>query len=496
MAITDDVVEIQIGDQERVQIEQYNVRLAIFEQPGTFSATIGDRGEFAALRKRFPPKSLYAVYINGRRIQVGYTDGFRKGQGTSITIHGREILSRLIDGEVSSEATFKESTYLELTKAAFVAVGLPDVQVVGDNEAHRAAVTGSRVDVTFNQSTQVNQEVIAEEGDRKVVRNTLRAKVDSRWWDFLTEQYRREGLFLWADIDGNVILSTPNADQQPLYRFYRMVGEKRSNILDGDEWDIDVSDRHTECRVYGRTASGKRGVGKFFSAFIDDEMVALLNPPGQRADGGTIKQLKTIRDSAVRSDAQASNLARREIADERRRSWQKDYTIQGHSIEFGGQKLLIAPDTVADVVDEENGIESPLYISEVEYIGETDETKTRCKVMRPQDLFFRSEEPSTNAAARKMKVQPNPDLRVIVSAIGTLQSRFRTAPGLAPAGGFVVPNDPFLETSLEGIGEGNRNPGAVNNSEAALEERRKLAREAAGAQGGIGSAFLNVLEGF
>src|SRR5690606_11768907 len=141
------------------------------------------------------------------------------------------------------------------------------------------------------------------------------------WWEILVEQYRREGLFLWADVDGNVILSTPNADQVPLYRFYRMVSEKRSSILDGDDFTIDVSDRHSQCRVYGRTSGGKHGVGKFYASFIDDEMVALLNPPADRANGGKVKQLKTIRDSAVRSDAQAKNLARRTIADERRKGW-------------------------------------------------------------------------------------------------------------------------------------------------------------------------------
>src|SRR5690606_6442861 len=188
--------------------------------------------------------------------------------------------------------------------------------------------------------------------------------------------------------------------------------------------------------------------GKFYASFIDDEMVALLNPPADRANGGKVKQLKTIRDSAVRSDAQAKNLARRTIADERRKGWQLSYSLKGHSIEFGGHKLLIAPDTVADVVDEENGIESPLYIASVEYKGDDDSTTTVCKMMRPQDLFFRTEEDSTNAAARKMKQPPKLDTRVIVAGIGTIQSRLRTAPGLPGLStGAVLPNDPFAGTA-------------------------------------------------
>jgi prophage tail gpP-like protein len=491
MAVKDDLVEIQLGDSERIPVQSYNVKLGVFEQPGTFSATLGDRGEFKALAKSFPPRSFYAVHINGRRVQVGYTDGFSKGSGTEITVQGREILSKLIDSEVSSEKTFKDTTYLDLTKQALVEVGLPEVQVIGDNEAHRKAVTGHTLQVSLRHATEEEQEVISEETDRKVVRNTLRAKVDSTWWAFLVEQYRREGLFLWADVDGNVILSTPNADQVPLYRFYRMIGEHQSNILE-DDWSIDVSNRHSECRVYGRTAKGKHGVGKFYASFIDDEMVALLNPEGHRSDGGKIKQLKTIRDSAVRSDAQAINLARREIADERRNSWKLSYTLQGHSIESGGNKLLIAPDTVADVVDEENGIESALYIASVEYAGDDETgTVTKCMMMRPQDLFFRSEEPSTNAAARKLKRPPDPDLRVIVSGIGTIQSRLRTAPGLGS--GPVLSNDPFAGTVLEGTGDTSQ-----PTEEEARAERAKLLQESsrAKAQGGIGGAFLRGIAGF
>jgi prophage tail gpP-like protein len=496
MATTDDVVQIQIGDEFPVRVQEYNVKLSVFEQPGTFSATIGDRGSFKSLAKRFPCKSPYAVYINGRRVQVGYTDQFSKNGGASIVVTGRGIISRLIDSEVSSEKTFKETTYLDLTKQALAEVGLGDVKVSSSNFANRLAVTGSKNDRTFRQAAERNETTIAEEGGKKIVRNTLRAKVDSKWWDFLVEQYRREGLFLWEDTNGDMVLSTPDIDQAPRYRFYRMIGEGRSNILDDDEYSIDVSDRHTECRVYGRTASGKKGVGKFFSAFIDDEMVALLNAPGSRADGGKIKQLKTIRDAAVRSDAQAANLARREISDERRRSWTLNYSIQGHSIEFDGERLLLAPDTIADVVDEENGLESVFWLASVEYVGELESTTTKIQLMRTQDLFFGAEVPSTNAAAKKMKRQPNPDTRVIVNGIATLNSRFRTAPGLDPGGAFVLPNDPFFETSLQGVGEENRNAGAVNNSEAALEERRKLAREATQAQGGIGAAFTGLIEGF
>jgi len=255
--------------------------------------------------------------------------------------------------------------------------------------------------------------------------------------------------------------------------------------------------------VYGRTASGKHGVGKFFASFIDDEMVALLNPPGDRSNGGKVKQLKTIRDSAVRSDAQAMNLARREIADERRRSWQLKYTLKGHSIEFGGHKLLLAPDTIADVVDEENGIESALYIAGVEYAGDEDGTTTECTMMRPQDLFFRSEEKSTNAAARKLKRKPSLDTRVIVNGIGTIQSRLRTAPGLGT--GPVLPNDPFAETVLAGTGAQDTaqvNPATgrlETRDEAAARERREALREANRAQGGIGgvfSRFADTLQGF
>jgi prophage tail gpP-like protein len=434
MSLKHDDVRLKLASQEVFIASEYDIRIGVFEQPGAFSMTVGNADNFASLASRFPPKTPYELLINGVKVQTGETDGLRKAgsQKNQLKINGRDRLARLVDTNISRQRSFQNSTYLDITREALADVGLGDVPLTSSNEANRKAISGfSNVQELVPPTTEDEIEIVSTERRTRRVYRTLKAELGTTWWQFLTSQYRRAGLFLWSDVSGGFVLASPESEQVPVAQLTRQTGVTK--ILNED-FSNDTSRRHSEAVVYGRNAGGKNGVGKVLGRFVDDEMVAYLNPNvADRADGGVRKQPATIRDSKVRTRGHAQALARRVIAEERRRHWRLRYEVAGHSTPaVGGGRVVWAPDTIVDVNDGEMGIQGPMYVESIQFSGKPTSTTTWLNLVRTEDLFFRSEALSTARAARpKLKAQEGVvDTKVFVPSIGTYESNLRNVPGL------------------------------------------------------------------
>ncbi len=398
-------VTIKLAGQIAFRVTEYELTFGIFEQPNTFECVIGRDYEFRRLAAAFPPKTPYQVFVGDALYQTGLIDGYtRQGSGkTEIKLHGRGILGRLADDEVQVEHSFRSPTYAKLvhevlersgTYKLMERFGIPTADaLVTSNEANRALMTGKKAGKRKKNApevVEVIQEAVGgtEGAGTKRLYQYVRAEVGTKWWSFLTEQLRRAGFFLWEAVDGKIVLSTPNTEQIPIGRLVRTRDE--NNILD-DSFSNDTRGRHSECTIYGRDSNGKDGTSKLEAKFVDDEMVAFLNPnPSDRADGGVIKLALTKRDSEVKSKEQAEALARREIAEERRAGWQLTYTIQGHGIDGIGtsEKARPAPDSIVEVYDDYLGIYGQMLIESGKLKGESGNTMTTLNLLRLEDCFF------------------------------------------------------------------------------------------------------------
>lgn len=458
-----DDVKIVLAGQELLNTTSYEIKLGIFEQPGSFTCTIGRPYEFRLLAERFPPKTTYQIFLDETLIQSGLTDAFSRAGGatkTEIQLRGRDPLQKLVDTQLDKELTFSEATYHQLTETAIdksglgkmlERFGLDGLTVIANNEANRKAITGSQKAASLSTDDLEFIETEVGPGSKagsKRSKHTLLGESGETWWAFLIKQYRRVGLFLWAAADSTVILSSPSTDQPALYRLVRTPTLK--NIED-DSFSHDTTQRHSECIVYGAALGGKEGASAAEGRFIDDEMVALLNPlEADRANGGTVKLIKTLRDKEVKSNAHAMNLARREIAEERRNAWKLSYTIGGHHLsELGGDKLIAPmPDTIVDVEDDDLGVYGPMYIEGVTFIGEPGATRTKIDVLRVEDVFFRNEVPSTAKVPKKLRETGVNTITlagpVLVYGIGLTQNLMTDAPGLKDESWkHPISNDPF-----------------------------------------------------
>lgn len=465
--VLDDRVRLVFNGSDTYVFESYTVRCSILQQPAIFSIKLGprewaQRGDqtttLAGMMRTYPPNTPFQLFIGQYPQFTGYTDGYEgeyDGNGSTITLMGRDVLARLHDADVEADRTFKNVTYVQMVMIALAEVGLEDRILIADNEANteiragvgvthtpgassassssstggsstgdastigKAAARGAAggaasaaqsLDGTVRDilagagrgaSTGVfSPSAVLEGGFRGAAGDapnvgaggsgpgggtgggtggyTITAKMGERWLEFLQKHLEKAGLFLWSDFEGNIVLSTPNGEQDPTYHFVRQLGQAQNQgkILGGRIVN-NTTKRFAYVQVFARGNGKKLGRGKLNGAFIDDEMVAY-----------GYKRARTFRDANCLSELQAQKYARHKIGEANRASWNVTYTMRGHwAFTPDGARAVLAPDTVAQVDDEELGISGELYLETVEFRGGA-ATTTTVTMMRPGDLTF------------------------------------------------------------------------------------------------------------
>jgi prophage tail gpP-like protein len=388
MALEKDVVALTLGEDTIAITESYEVRASVLRQPAQFSINVGHGGVTEALLRAYPPKTKFKLTVNDSTVQTGLTDGFSTGDAGGATVvrfTGRDIMARLVDSFIPQEESYQESTYLDLARAQLRAIGMGGVAIASSNEANRKAITGSKVTQTAPAVVEAELSISSTDireivpGTKKVVYETLKAKLGTRRYDFLKTQNDHAGLFLWAAGDGSFVLSRPTAKQSPIAKIVRQRGGSRQpgSIL-RHNYRTDYTHRHTKCIVYGHGGGRNFGRSKNRGEFVDQEFSAIL--------GGEDAQAITIHDNDAKTPKQAEFFARRRIAEEGRESVELNYTLAGHRV-APNSTVVWAHDTVVDVDDRELGITGLWYVSDVTF-NRAPETTTTLRLMRPEHLVF------------------------------------------------------------------------------------------------------------
>jgi prophage tail gpP-like protein len=400
----DDKFRLLVGGSDCPVVTNYNAAAGVFQVPAQFDMTVGHTGLLTELIQAYAEFTPFELFVNDVRVMQGEIDDLASvgGDGTQLKVTGQDRLKRLIEGEIDSDETLSEVTFTDITELALKRVGLGDVSVVSSNLANRKAITGTykvkEVVSKSSESTDTDLEETIKERTKKV-HHSLVLETGTTYWDFLVQQYQRGGLFLWADSFGGFVLGQPNGKQDPLYRLvFRRDGSGGEsgevNVIGQPEWHRSSKPRYSEFHVMGHKGSGSNGRGEAFSKQIDQEVVAMLNPnPADRANGGTRKKIKTYRDDKVKAPEQSAFLAIRKMAESRRNALTLKYTIAGHTLPAitGGGRLVVQPDTVAHVVDDDRGIDGPMYIADCKY-GRLPHSQTVLEMMRCEDLLYGEED--------------------------------------------------------------------------------------------------------
>lgn len=363
--------------QEPRFFEDYSVRVSVLQQPAAFAVRLSARDGSADLLRDIPDNTKFNLYIGLLPQFTGYTDAQNAGGtagSTSVTFKGRDVLAKLYGNDVPADESFTNITYKRLVETAMERARLSG-KVIVDNEKNKQIRTGVRVKAI--KVPVVSNEVVRADGGA-VVKHVVRAKLGESWLEFARRHLAKQGLFIWSDTDGNIVLSSPNPNQSPLFYWVRERNtiNGRINVFDA-QFVNDTTHRFSECVIYCRAGGRKSGRGKLHGGHVDQEMVDL-----------GIERVKVYRDVNVTTTKEAEFYARRKIAEINRASWHLQYTFAGHSAPalYGG-RAVIGPDLIAHIKDTEFGIDEPMYIESVEYKSQPQQTTT-VTLMRIKDLIF------------------------------------------------------------------------------------------------------------
>jgi prophage tail gpP-like protein len=227
----------------------------------------------------------------------------------------------------------------------------------------------------IDEQTELRNEIPAT---KRVVYQTLKAKLGTRRYEFLKTQLERAGLFIWAAGDGSVVIAWPQAFQTPIAKLVRQRGSTRQpgSIL-RHSYTHSITRRYTNCIVYGHGGGRNFGRTKNRGEFVDEEMIALF--------GGGTRKLRplVIHDDDAKSQKQAEFLARRRIVEANRAAWELTYDVAGHGTPDGS--AIWAPDTVVEVDDRELGITGQFYVEDV-VMSRQPQTVTTLRLMKPEHV--------------------------------------------------------------------------------------------------------------
>lgn len=405
-----DTISLRLGNDEIKIAEDYEVKVSILQQPSAFALRLGWSATAAEILRKYPPRTPFELWCGNVQLQSGLTSS--RGQPdatfTQVEIKGRDYLAVLFDDDVQAEYTFTDKTYFALTRKVLDIVGLKENRgdgqggrtkfVLYDNfDADRQLLSSVKAKPKNGKQLIQQVETGATSGQGKLVYQTPKADIGVSWFQFLQEQYKLAGLFLWATGTGNFVLARPRADTEPAIKIYRARGQLREqgNIKQCRYVD-DTTQRHSACIVYGRGGHGKDGRGQIMGYWVDQEMVAY-----------GYNNVRVVNDHDVHTNEEAEFAARRFIAEERRNGWQLEYTVAGHrKPNAKGTGLATwSPDTTIEVDDNELDIRGKFYVESVTY-RRRPETTTTFTLMRPEDLVFA--EALYEGKAQKKPAAPTP----------------------------------------------------------------------------------------
>ena len=377
----DDRVQILFGGIEVRKFEDYSVHTSILQQPAAFSARLSARSGSATILKQIPPGSNFEIRIGSLPQFTGFTDGYEASGtsvSTSVTIKGRNVLAKLYDNDVDADQSLTNVTYEDIVKKAMKEVGLGDRLLQVDNAKNRRVSSGFKVSAIAEP--KFAKEVV-QSGTGPIVKHVVQAKLGESWLDFIQRHIAKAGLFLWADFEGNIVLSTPNGNQKPTFEWVRQRGRLANRVnVSSAAFRNDTTRRFSEVVIYARSGGRKSGRGKLHGGFEDREMLDL-----------GLSRTRIYRDVNVYTPRQAEAYARRKIAEINRASWFLQYTFSGHTAPtIGGGRAVVIPDVIAHVRDDELGIDENLYIESVEY--RSPPQTTMVTMMRLRDLVFGADE--------------------------------------------------------------------------------------------------------
>jgi prophage tail gpP-like protein len=378
----DDTVRIEIQGETITNVESYDVHVSVFTQPASFTFSVGHAGALKELLEKVKPRKQFKLFIGNKLVQTGFIDGWScGGVAATASIMGRDTLQDVHDSYTDAERSFTEKKHLEFVKAVLAKGVFKGADEVSLSELVEFTDDGMRTAMATGR-VPLPKSSIKE--DKLIGGGPIGMRLGDRYFDFIKRILDRSGLFMYASPEGKVLITAPNKDIKPMYRLVHAPTDGGpANVVDYN-WRNSAADRAAKFVVYGRGGGRVKGSVKFRGGFVDDEMYETWG----------YNRVHTFRDWHIQCNDQAQLMARRKIAEYRRRAWQLSVVVAGHTTTDvnTGKSVVWRPDTMAHFASGQLKVEDLVYIEDVRYQRSNSGTTTALRLMRPEDLVFGYEE--------------------------------------------------------------------------------------------------------
>lgn len=396
-------VEIEgVGFQPN-RILSYRINTRYTTPTDEWDFTVYSEDDPRSLRRRFRPLQPVKLYIAGNQQVIGRIDDIEGDgeSGAALKVSGRDYLADVVDGTVDPQFQVKKSQdigtfLLELLKPYGITT------VFGNFNLTRNIASG-RKPFTKNPAKHYKS---AKLDDQKASEN-------QGVYEFANTVIARQGfIILPAGTRDAVCVDSPNYEQAPLYTLSRP-----GNILTGKA-RRSYKDVPTVTIAHGRTGGSDPGKQSPSSR----KEYPTYNKSGPSKIGGVLEVQKTItsddgiivvrenyfdpkarqttvfgfdfpvykplfyRDRDSRNDEQLDNSVKRVIAEKLRDTLVYTCTVRGHVEPKSGATWAV--DTIANVHDEIEDVDEPLWIAERTFLNDGSGPLTELGLVRPDSYVF------------------------------------------------------------------------------------------------------------
>lgn len=374
---TDDTVRLVIHGREIIIAESYEVEIGVFTQPSQFALTFGHGGIVAELLRDLGPHQVFQLYVGDVLVQSGFIDTIRcGGEAAIVELAGRDFLQEIHDSYTQKEWTFRETDFIDFIEESFKQANLekPKIRVTTSAE-RRLLALGKKLPPP------------AQAREQKKITKPVSMTLGERFYDHIKRVLDRGGVFLRAMPDGTYEIISPDGKQPPLYRAVHAPAgfSERGTVVDYSFTNSTV-DRMAVYVVYARGGGRHKGVVKIRGGVEDPEMKAM-----------GYERVRSFRDWHVQDNDQAELMARRRLAEARRRSWNLTITVSGHRTRlYDSNELGVwQPNTMMRFDSDQLGIHDNFYVENVRFTRSNSGTFTHLRLLRSEDLVFGLEDASS-----------------------------------------------------------------------------------------------------
>jgi prophage tail gpP-like protein len=393
-----DQVTLRLNGSDVLIAESYEVRQSYFEQPSTFSITLGSGDVAKYFLQTYGPNIPFELRIGNIVQFVGMTTAIEangNASATTVTIHGRDGMSALIENKLEADKAFSNATYSGLIQDILTFLGISFVLVTDQNQVGDNRKKAAGVPVQVTEIPPDLADILSTALPQKP---QVQGKAGETVYHYLKRELDRAGLFLYCGVNGQYYLSAPARNQAPACRIARQRGASPNlvNVIDY-RFRFDTVGRSARYVVVGRGGGAPTSSGDP----LPDELADLGAPVGSRVGirgeyvdpemvelGFTNVWVK--RDKHVTSSKQAEYLARKMGAQAARHQFELTYKVSGHTIPaLAGGRMVWSVDTIVDVRDDELGIAGPMWVESVTRRRDMGGgTMTEVKLLKPDYLIF------------------------------------------------------------------------------------------------------------